>query len=253
MSEVQAEFDELVNRNALSHPGSLKLDQLIAKGAKLTYKGTYYQFFREAMMDRDQTDIIWYLNNVEYDPEFVNKIVQDVPFGDLMAYILKSKKCEFYIEKLMNHRDIDETVKANLQKLRNSPEVKTEDSSKAQAEFDVLWNSIRTREKFESSVDRLNALIAKGAKLKNDDNFDFLTFYYKYGIDQTIWILDNIEFKEELIEEVMEEMDETSELYYFIFGHVVHSKHAQYYYKLLIKSDDVSDRLKTFLKKLIKN
>jgi hypothetical protein len=249
MTEVQAEFDELVNRNALSHRDSLKMDQLIARGAKLTYKGTYYQFFREAMMDRNQTDVIWYLNNVEYDPEFVNKIVQDVPFGDLMAYILKSKKCAFYIEKLMDHRDIDETVKANLQKLRNLPEVKTEDSSKAQMAFDALYSISHSDEKLIQNRSKLEELIAKGVKVKYCGTLLMDAIIASTDPETAIWYLNHLEPCKDVIEDIVVMCHEK---YNPILEVVMRCNKCEYYLQKLAESDKVDSELRNNIKKLIK-
>lgn len=135
----------------------------------------------------------------------------------------------------------------------NNPEVKQEipevDLDSIQEAFDKIIDTLVWRDDFDEKQSELDTLISKGAKLNYD--YDFFRILYRDNIKAIVWVLDNTESKKELISNVLEDLEGTHHLHYFIFECVENCKHAQYYYKLIIDSDKIHASLKNTIVKLM--
>ncbi len=254
MTEVQAEFDKLldgleqnIDKFAKYKP---KLDELIAKGAKLKFVDHDYNLFWNGIAGGYHAIAVWYLDNMECSSEFIDYIVKDMSLGDgVLDDILRSKKCDVYVEKLMNHKDFDETVKTNLKKLQTPFEVKTEDSSNVQMEFDALYSSSHSDEKLIQNRYKLEELIAKGAKVKYLGTLLMDAIIAGTDPETAIWYLNHLEPCKDVIEDIVVICHEK---FHPILEVVMRCNKCEYYLQKLAESDKVDSELRDTIKSLLK-
>lgn len=252
MTEVQAEFDKWldgleqnIDKFAKYKP---KLDELIAKGAKLKFVDHDYNLFWNGIAGGYHAIAVWYLDNMECSSEFIDYIVKDMSLGDgVLDDILRSKKCDVYVEKLMIHKDFDETVKTNLKKLRTPVEIKSTDPKVIQQEFNDLYSDSTWHGQFAENRTKLEELIAKGAKVMYHNN---LFTHFEYDLETTIWHLNHQEPCEDTVENIICLC--RKEIHRPILEVVMRCNKCEYYLQKIAESDRVDAELRDTIKSILK-
>lgn len=252
MSEVQAEFDKIIKNYYHVEDHINKLDELIAKGAKFTYKN-------ENVIDAIASDCfdtaVWMLDNIEISDELINDLASGTITYDYhsLNVIMRSKKCAVYLTKMIYNKNTDPKIKASLRQIFNIPEVKevVPEPPKVltiQEEFDELYDNTHDDKKLAKNRSKLEELIAKGAKVSYVDNLLFDSVC-NTDAETAIWYLNHLEPCKEVIDDLI---DACQEKYNPILEAVMRCNKCEYYLRKLAESDEVDDELCETIKRLLK-
>jgi hypothetical protein len=252
MTEVQAEFDKIIKNYYRVEDHLNKLDELIAKGAKFTYKDG-------AVIDAITNDsfdtAVWMLDNIEISDELINDLASGTTTYDYhsLNVIMRSKKCAVYLTKMIYNKNTDPKIKASLRQIFNIPEVKevVPEPPKVltiQEEFDELYDNTHNDKTLAKNRSKLEELIAKGAKV------NYVDCLLESSIGNTdpetgIWYLNHLEPCKEVIDEMI---GACQEKYTPILEIIMRCNKFEYYLQKLAESDKVDAELRNTIERLLK-
>lgn len=252
MTEVQAEFDKIIKNYYHVEDHLTKLDELIAKGAKFTYKN-------ENVIDAITSDsfdtAVWMLDNIEISDELIDDLASGTTTYDYhsLNVIMRSKKCAVYLTKMIYNKNTDPKIKASLRQIFNIPEVKevVPEPPKVltiQEEFDALYDNTHNDKNLAKNRSKLEELIAKGAKVSYVDNL-LSDSVCNTDAETAIWYLNHLEPCKEVIDDLI---DACQEKYNPILEAVMRCNKCEYYLQKIAESDRVDAELRDTIKSILK-
>lgn len=252
MAEVQAEFDKIIKNYYHVEDHLNKLDELIAKGAKFTYKN-------ESVIDAIASDCfdtaVWMLDNIEISDELIDDLASGTTTYDYhsLNVIMRSKKCAVYLTKMIYNKNTDPKIKAGLRQIFNIPEVKevVPEPPKVltiQEEFDALYDNTHDDKRLAKNRSKLEELIAKGAKASYADNLLFDSVA-NADVETAIWYLNHLEPCKEVVDDVI---DSCREKYNPILEAVMRCNKCEYYLQKIAESNRVDAELRDTIKSILK-